>query len=75
MSHEVTVTFQHKGKWVVAPSVIDGKSHSEDEVAQKVRAGDLKPFATFETLKEADAYAEKRSKSADEPKSVLGRTK
>jgi len=49
--------------------------HSEDEVAQKVRAGDLKPFATFETLKEADTYAEKRSKSADEPKSVLGRTK
>jgi len=75
MSPEVTVTFQHKGKWVVAPSVINGKSHSEDEVARKVRAGDLKPFATFETLKEADAYAQKRSKSADEPKSVLGRTK
>lgn len=70
MSHEVTKTFKIGDKWVVAPSMVDGRELSEDEVADRVRAGKLKAFGRFDTLKEADKYARERSE-----RSVMGRNK
>ena len=65
MSHELTVTFKdRKGKWVVAPSVFEGKSKplSEDNVARLYDQGKVKALSTFDSLDKANQYAKKRSK-------------
>ena len=65
MSHELTVTFKdRKGKWVVAPSVFEGKSKplSEDNVARLYDQGKVKALSTFDSLDKANEYAKKRSK-------------
>ena len=65
MSHELTVTFKdRKGKWVVAPSVFEGKSKplSEDNVARLYDQGKVKALGTFDSLDKANQYAKKRSK-------------
>ncbi len=65
MSHELTVTFKdRKGKWIVAPSVFEGKDKplSEDSVARLYDQGKVKALSTFDSLDKANAYAKKRSK-------------
>jgi|TARA_B100000085_G_scaffold70328_1_gene62988 phage terminase large subunit-like protein len=65
MSHELSVTFQDKkGKWIVAPSVFEGRDKplSEDSVAKLYEQGKIKALGKFESLSDADKFAKKRSK-------------
>ena len=66
MSHELTVTFQdRKGRWIVAPSVFEGKDKplSEDSVGRLYDQGKVKALSTFDSLDKANVYAKKRSKA------------
>lgn len=62
MSHEVTMTFPYGNYWVVVPSVINGKKHTEQQTFRKFLSGEIKPFGVFSTQQNADIYAQLRSK-------------
>ncbi len=76
MAHEVTKTFKIDDKWVVAPSMYKGEELSEEQLADKVRAGEIKALKRFDSLDKANDYAEARSKlGRGGVKSVLGRVR
>ena len=76
MAHEGTKTFKIGDEWVVAPSMDKGEELSEDALADKVRAGEIKALKRFDSLAKSNDYAEARSKlGRGGIKSVLGRVR
>ena len=70
MAHEVTVHFpisygRRGKKWVVAPSVINGKQYSEEEVIKMFKEGKVKALDVFNSEPAAKKYVVKRSKGFD----------
>lgn len=63
MAHEKSVTVKHKGRWVNIPSVVNGKTVSEDTAAELLRAGKIKPLGgrSFDTAADAVKAAKARS--------------
>ena len=65
MAHEVTVHFPVGKRWVVAPSIIDGKQYDEEEVRKMYMEGKAKAFGIFDNEEDALEYAIERSESFD----------
>jgi hypothetical protein len=62
---EKSVTFpirlENKVVWVNAPSIYDGVRYSEEEVRNKINAGEVKATSVHESREEAEEAAKKRS--------------
>ena len=56
MAHEVTMTFEEDGKWVVMPSVYKGVELSRPATWKKYKAGDIKAFGIFDSADAAQAF-------------------
>jgi hypothetical protein len=66
VSTERTITIESDGKWYVVPTIVKGKDVGEREAEALFMEGQNKPVGEFETQKEADAYAAKRSQRIGE---------
>jgi hypothetical protein len=61
-STERTATRQDKnGKWVVFPTIVDGKELSEDQAWDAISKGKNKSVGSFDSLEESEVWATKRS--------------
>jgi len=56
MAHEVTMTFEEDGKWVVMPSVYKGVELSRPATWKKYKAGDIKAFGIFDSADAVPDY-------------------
>lgn len=66
ISTEKTISFQadtDRGpRFLVAPTVIDGKEIAEEEAIDRVMRGEAEPIGIFESREEADRFADRRSR-------------
>ena len=61
-STEETATRQDdNGKWVVFPTIVNGKRMNEDNAWNMYTVGKNKAVGTFDSLEESESYARKRS--------------
>ena len=72
MSHEKSITFQHNGVWVNAPSVYKGKTYSSPDAQKLYREGKTKLLdgRIYHSAEEAVKAAKKRSE-AYKPKTLM----
>lgn len=63
MSHEVSITVKHRGRWVNVPSVVRGRKISEQAAVTRLEKGRIKPLGnkTFSTAAAAVKAAKARS--------------
>lgn len=75
MGHELTRNFEFDGKEFVFASVDPktGKKLSDEEIVRRFRTGQLKPLGVFNSRAEANAFADKRSQSFGNNKTILQR--
>lgn len=63
-STERTATRQDEnGKWVVFPTIVNGKQLSEEAAWRAIKAGKNKAVGSFDSLDESEAWAVERSKA------------
>jgi hypothetical protein len=55
------IRLENKVVWVNAPSIYNGVQHSEEEVRDKINAGEVKATSVHESREEAEEAAKKRS--------------
>lgn len=70
MSHEQSITIEMDGKHYILPTVYQGKKVTDDEAVGLFRQGKIKELGVFNSQREADAAAKKRSESFDD-RSIL----
>ena len=63
---ELTATYQMGDKWVLIPTVVNGQILQPNEALKLFEAGANNPVGVFDTLGEADKYAEARSRAIGE---------
>jgi hypothetical protein len=55
------IKLENKVVWVNAPSIYNGVQYSEEEVRDKINAGEVKATSVHESREEAEEAAKKRS--------------
>ena len=61
MAHEVTKTFDSGGKFIVAPSIYNGKEYDVSTLRIAYENNVIQPLGVFDSREEADNYARERS--------------
>jgi hypothetical protein len=58
---EKSITLPYKGKYINTPSIIKGVQRSDDEIANRLEKGRIKPTSTHDTIEDAVEAAKTRS--------------
>jgi hypothetical protein len=58
---EKSITLPYKGKYINTPSIIKGVQRSDDEIANRLEKGRIKPTSTHDTIEDAVEAAKARS--------------
>jgi hypothetical protein len=58
---EKSITLPYKGKYINTPSIIKGVQRSDDEIANRLEKGRIKPTSTHDTIEDAVETAKARS--------------
>ncbi len=62
ISTERTMTIESDGKFILIPTIVNGKQLSQQDAIKEWKAGNNKPVGVFKTNEEAEKYATERSK-------------